>query len=191
MRVISGEFKGRRLESLEGAATRPTSDKVKESLFNIIGPYFEADTAVDLFSGSGNLGIEAVSRGVAHGYLVDNNEQAIRVIQENVDKLELNDRMTILNQSAQSALDYFQAHQIKINLLFLDPPYDMDIIQEILTVALNKGILSKRAIVVCETTKYKEFPDNIGSLEKIRDQKYGKTRLTIYQNTEKINEEDD
>lgn len=191
MRVISGEFKGRRLESLEGSATRPTSDKVKESLFNIIGPYFEADTVVDLFSGSGNLGIEAVSRGVAHGYLVDNNERAVRVIQENVNNLGLNDRITVMNQSAQSALDYFQGQDIKINLLFLDPPYDMDVIQEILTVAVNKGILSKRAIVVCETTKYKEFPDIIGSLEKIRDQKYGKTRLTIYQNTEEISGEDD
>lgn len=191
MRVISGEFKGRLLESVPGEATRPTSDKVKESLFNIIGPYFEADTVVDLFSGSGNLGIEALSRGVAHGYFVDNNEQAIRVIQDNVDSLELNDRVTVLNQSAQSALDYFEGQQIKINLLFLDPPYDMDIIQEMLTVALNKGILSKRAIVVCETTKYKEFPDTIGSLEKIRDQKYGKTRLTIYQNTEEIGGEDD
>ncbi|MDO5456912.1 MAG: 16S rRNA (guanine(966)-N(2))-methyltransferase RsmD [Atopococcus tabaci] len=191
MRVISGEFKGRHLEALPGEGTRPTSDKVKESLFNIIGPYFEADTVVDLFSGSGNLGIEAVSRGVTHGYLVENNEQAVRVIQENVDSLELNDRITVLNQSAQSALDYFQAHQIKINLLFLDPPYDMDVIEEILTVSLNKGILSKRAIVVCETTKYKEFPDALGDLEKIRDQKYGKTRLTIYQNTEEISGEDD
>lgn len=115
MRIISGEFKGRRLESLPGAATRPTSDKVKESLFNIIGPYFEADTVVDLFSGSGSLGLEAVSRGVSHGYLVDNNEQAVRIIQENVDNLRLNDRVTVMNQSAQSALDYFQAHDIKID----------------------------------------------------------------------------
>lgn len=189
MRIISGEFKGRRLETLYGSATRPTSDKIKESLFNIIGPYFEADTVVDLFAGSGSLGLEAVSRGVRHGYLVDNNEEAVRVIQENMDNLRLNGRVTVMNQSAQSALDYFQAHDIQINLLFLDPPYDMDVIEEILTVALDKGVLSKRAIVVCETTKYKEFPDVIGSLEKIRDQKYGKTRLSIYQNTEELPEE--
>ena len=88
MRIISGNYGGRRLKSLAGANTRPTTDKVKESIFNMIGPYFDGETVLDLFAGSGGLAIEAVSRGCSHAVCVDKNYQALKIIKENIDKME-------------------------------------------------------------------------------------------------------
>ncbi|MDU0990620.1 MAG: RsmD family RNA methyltransferase, partial [Enterococcus faecium] len=85
MRIISGNYGGRRLKSLAGANTRPTTDKVKESIFNMIGPYFDGETVLDLFAGSGGLAIEAVSRGCSHAVCVDKNYQALKIIKENIE----------------------------------------------------------------------------------------------------------
>lgn len=183
MRVIAGKLKGRRLKALEGQSTRPTSDMIKESIFNLIGPYFEAATVVDLFSGSGSLGIEALSRGVDHAYLVDHNPEATAIIRDNVHSLGLNDQVDILTMSAQAALHYFKSHGIVINLLLLDPPYDMEGLEELLADILSLDLISPRALVVCETSKRVELAEKIGSLEVIKNRKYGKSRVTVYQNT--------
>ncbi len=188
MRVIAGKYKGRLLDAMEGRQTRPTSDMIKESIYNLIGPYFEADTAVDLFSGSGSLGIEAVSRGVKEAYLIDSNPEAINIIEQNVASLDAGDECHVMNTTAQAALDYFSHQQIKINLLLLDPPYDMDIIEELLIEALEKEVLSPRALVVCESSKRIDFAEEIGSLQQIKNRTYGKTRICVYQNTEEIGE---
>lgn len=190
MRVIAGKYKRFPLETLEGNATRPTYDKVKESMFNIIGPYFEADTVLDLYAGTGNLGIEAVSRGIKHAYLVDNNRKAIEVINRNVEKTGEPERFTVIHQSAEAAIDKLSGQGIKMNLVLLDPPYHMDTLEEIMKLLWSRDILSKRALIVCETHSRIKLPEKIETIEQIRVQKYGKTCLTIYQNQAPLSAEE-
>lgn len=191
MRVITGEYKGRQLDAISGRKTRPTSDKVKEAIFNIIGPYFDADLVLDLFSGSGSLGIEAVSRGVDRAILVDKNREASQIIEKNVKSLQAEDRITVLNLSAQAALDYLDQHNEEVNLLFLDPPYDMNVHEDILEQMTDRNLLSPRALVVCEVPKRTDLADQINSLELIRQEQYGKTKIYIYQNQVDLEEEDE
>lgn len=182
MRVIAGEFKGRSLETLQGFATRPTADKVKESLFNIIGPYIEADNVLDLYAGTGGLGIEAVSRGVKHAYMVDSNREATDIIRNNIQTLGAGDRFSIINKPADAAIQQLIQQRVSVNLVFLDPPYAMEVIEGHLEVMLEGGLLSEYSGVVCETSSDTVLPEEIGSLTKVRDLEYGKVRLSIYLN---------
>ena len=107
MRVISGEFRGRRLAMVPGNGTRPTADKIKESMFSMIGPYFDGGDLLDLYAGTGGLGIEAVSRGMAHGTLVDSAYAAIKTIRENVALTKAENRFTILKEPVAAAIKSF------------------------------------------------------------------------------------
>lgn len=182
MRVIAGEFKGRRLEALEGRQTRPTADKVKESMFNIVGPDIVADTVLDLYAGTGGLGIEAVSRGVKHGYLVDDNREAIEVVGKNIATLKAEDRFTIIHKTSLAAMQQLAQQHVSINLLILDPPYAMNVIEDNLKMALELDLLSEQAGVICETSSKIVLPTEIDSLTKVRDKRYGSVRLSIYRN---------
>ena len=123
MRIIAGKFGGRRLKAVPGMKTRPTTDKVKESMFNIIGPYFDGGNVLDLFAGSGGLSIEAVSRGADQAYLIDRQYQAIKTIKENVAVTKAEDQFQIFKTDARKALTKLAEKQIKFDLVFLDPPY--------------------------------------------------------------------
>ncbi|AKX33841.1 16S rRNA (guanine966-N2)-methyltransferase [Spiroplasma litorale] len=124
MKVISGKFKGRKLNVLEGLNTRPTLTRVKEDIFNVLNNYFiyNEKICLDLFAGSGALGIEAISRGVKHVYFNEHNKDAIKVLNSNLEKIGKED-FTILNLDFKDALKYMLENNIKIDLLFLDPPF--------------------------------------------------------------------
>ncbi|MFC6346741.1 16S rRNA (guanine(966)-N(2))-methyltransferase RsmD [Vagococcus carniphilus] len=180
MRVIAGDFKGRKLNSLSGDNTRPTSDKIKGSIFNMIGPYFEDEVVLDLFSGSGNLAIEAVSRGCEKAYCFDNHFKAISIIKENIGLTKKSEAFTVKKMDADKALDWLKGEGIRFDLVFLDPPYAKQVIEKQVEKMLSLGLLNEFAKVVCETDKQVELPERILNLEQIKVQDYGTTKVTIY-----------
>ncbi|KRN34349.1 16S rRNA (guanine(966)-N(2))-methyltransferase RsmD [Liquorilactobacillus mali] len=180
MRVIAGNYGGRRLKAVPGMKTRPTTDKVKESMFNIIGPYFEGGVGLDLFAGSGGLSIEAVSRGLGHAYLVDRQYQAIKTINENIAVTKEAEKFTVFKNDAERVLTKLHAEGITVDYLFLDPPYKQQKILSLLTKIVDLQLLNKDAVVVCETDQIAQLPDNIPNFELTRRADYGITEVIVY-----------
>ncbi|MFV9509912.1 16S rRNA (guanine(966)-N(2))-methyltransferase RsmD [Tepidibacillus sp. LV47] len=182
MRVIAGSAKGRTLKAVPGKSTRPTTDKVKESIFNIIGPYFDGGIVLDLFAGTGGLAIEALSRGMEYGIFIDHSKQSIETIRKNVATTNLIDRVEIYHNDAMRALKKLQKREVTFDLVFLDPPYRMKILEEILLFLTEHRLLNDQAIIVTEhDTKYKfQNIDQIEELEQVKDVTYGDIGITIF-----------
>ena len=132
MKVISGFLKGRNIKGYNIEGTRPTMDRVKESLFASIQDYINGSVVLDLFAGSGNLGIEAISNGSSKCYFVDNNRNCIKVINDNLNTFNVNDKCEVMNRDYKQALKYFKDSNIKFDLIFVDPPYNYQVIDEIM-----------------------------------------------------------
>ncbi len=181
MRIIAGEYGGRPLESLPGDHTRPTGDKLKETLFNIIGPYFRGGNVLDLYAGSGALGIEAVSRGMDQAVLVDRSKTAIEVIQKNIEMTKEAKKFEVMQTSADAALSQLAARHETFKLIFLDPPYAKQTIKQDIEQLVQKELLAEVALIVCETAKEVELPQSIDEVEVWQEREYGKVKLTIYQ----------
>lgn len=181
MRVISGTYGGRTLASLPGDNTRPTGDQLKETLFNIIGPSFKGGKVLDLYAGSGALGIEAVSRGMDEAILVDRSRAAIPVIEENIQMTKEEAKFEALLSSADAALSLLGNRHEKFTLVFLDPPYGKQTIEEDILQLLQYELLNDVALIVCETDKNVTLPEEIGELFTWQVRKYGNAKLTIYQ----------
>ncbi|MGZ4031842.1 MAG: 16S rRNA (guanine(966)-N(2))-methyltransferase RsmD [Tumebacillaceae bacterium] len=182
MRVIAGEHKGRRLKAVPGQNTRPTTDKVKESMFNIIGPYFEGGTALDLFAGTGSLGIEAISRGMEKAVFIDSDHKALSVIRENVMTLGLKDQAEIFKNDAKRALDSLAARGTRFDLVFLDPPYKLTgLYEELITKLQALELVNDRAVIVAEHTADLELPEVIGKAVRWRLATYGEISIDFYE----------
>ncbi|MGR3741921.1 16S rRNA (guanine(966)-N(2))-methyltransferase RsmD [Companilactobacillus sp. DQM5] len=181
MRVVSGEFRGLNLKAVPGSSTRPTSAKVKESIFSIINPHMvDSGICLDLFAGTGSLGIEAVSRGYAKAYLVDKNFKAIKTIKENLEKTHADDRFIIHFGSANDALKKFNDESIKFDLVFLDPPYRMHITDEIVQKMIDDDLVNDGCIFVIETDYEVELSNN-NHLKVLQKKKYGETQILVYE----------
>lgn len=174
MRVITGSARGRRLKTLQGNDVRPTSDKVKEALFSIIQFDIEGRRVLDLFAGSGQLGIEALSRGAVYSVFVDRGREAADIIRENLKDTSFEDRSLVVNSDA---LSYLSMCDMKFDIVFMDPPYK----SELVAAALKnvERILNRGAVVVCETAKEEVLPDRLGERE-VKKYKYGNTVLSVY-----------
>lgn len=183
MRVISGKFGGRSLKAVPSRFTRPTTDKVKESLFNIIGPYFHNQIFLDLFAGSGNVGIEAVSRGCAHATLVDRQYRAYKTIKGNVQLTRDPDAFTIYKMSANSALRKLSEQDKKFDLVYLDPPYRLQRMMKDLNKLSTLNLLNFNAIVICETDDKAHLSKKIPNYNFIKQRQYGLTVISIYKYT--------
>lgn len=181
MRIISGEYRGRRLKAVPGMKTRPTTDKVKEAMFNIIGPYFAGGVALDLFAGSGGLSIEGVSRGMTAAYQVDRQYQAIKVIKDNNAVTKNPDKFKVLKMDAWRALEYFVKKGITFDYVFLDPPYKKQQIIAMLDEMVTKKLLNPGAVIVCETDLEADLPQGLPQFAGLRQAKYGITLVTVYQ----------
>lgn len=180
MRVVAGEFGGRKLKTLTGNNTRPTTDKVKGAIFNMIGPYFDGGVCLDLFSGSGSLGIEAVSRGMEQAVLVEKNFRAMEIIRENVAMTKQTEAFELLKMPANQAIQRLAENQQRFDLVLLDPPYaKQEIVKQIERLCQNE-LLTETATVVCETDKEVQLPKVIGPLHLRKRQNYGITAVTIY-----------
>lgn len=177
MKVISGIYKGRNIEGFNMPGTRPTMDRVKESMFAIIQDNIKDSICLDLFAGSGSLGIEAISNGASKCYFVDNNKIAIKVINKNLENLNIKDQAIVIEKDYMDSLIYFRQNKIKFNIVLLDPPYDELVINRILDYLFKNKLLKRNAIVVCEYQK-----DNIKSeyYDVQKERKYGYRRVGIY-----------
>lgn len=182
MRIISGNYGGRKLKAVPGMKTRPTTDKVKESMFNIIGPYFDGGVALDLFSGSGSLGIEAVSRGVDQAFLIDRQYQAIKTIHENVATTKEADKFVVVKSDAKKALKKFAANKQKFDYIFLDPPYKEQEIINLMQEFKELDLLQQNCLIICETDQDANLPTKIAGFSFIKSADYGITKLSFYEN---------
>lgn len=180
MRVVAGQAKGLPLKAVPGKTTRPTTDKVKESIFNMIGPFFDGGTAVDLFAGSGGLGIEALSRGIDRAIFTDKDKKAIETIQANLQKTKMEDRAEVYRADAERGLKAMKKNGIKARLLFLDPPYHMEKAYELMEKAAELGLMEEEAIIVCEHDRDIELPDRTAHCSRYKKELYGNTIISIY-----------
>lgn len=180
MRVVAGSRKGTPLKSIAGNETRPTSDKVKESVFNMIGPYFDGGVAVELFGGSGSLSIESLSRGTEKAYIFEKNPRACSVIRENVAKCRLDESVQIVKADARNAVRTLQTNDVKIDLLFIDPPYAEEKYYDLAEAFVQAGLLSEGAIIVCEHDKKMTLPEQFGLYVKTKSPIYGNSAVSIY-----------
>lgn len=180
MRVISGEYRGRRLKSLNGDNTRPTTDKVKESIYNMIGPYFDGGVVLDLYSGSGSLAIEAVSRGMDLAICIEKNYGALKIIRENITMTKEPEKFVVLKNDANQVLNQLSEEQYCFDLVLLDPPYAKQAIAEQILQLQELDLLTPFAQIVCETDKEVYLPEQLGDFCKKRQTTYGITQITIY-----------
>ncbi|UKS55106.1 16S rRNA (guanine(966)-N(2))-methyltransferase RsmD [Exiguobacterium acetylicum] len=181
MRVISGERKGTRLKAVPGDQTRPTTDKVKESLFNVIGPYFNGGRALDLFAGSGGLGIESLSRGCDEAVFVDQHHKAVQTIQDNLRTTHYTNQARVLKKDVAVALAELASEE-PFKLIYLDPPYAKERLTEHVTYIEQHDMLTDNGVIVCEHDSAVELPDQIGRLEVVRRLRYSAViSITLYE----------
>ena len=174
MRVIAGEYKGRRLKSVPGSNTRPTTDKVKESLFNIIGPFFDGGISLDMFAGSGGLSIEAVSRGIDRAVLFEKNRKALDTIKENIDITKEPEKFTVYAGDAR------ENPNTQFSLVFLDPPYAEEKTVADITEMIALQLVNEETIFVCEMAKENTLPEQIGPYGKWKRAVYGTIAIEMF-----------
>jgi 16S rRNA (guanine966-N2)-methyltransferase len=180
VRVISGQAKGHPLKAVPGSQTRPTTDKVKESLFSMIGPYFDDDRVLDLFAGTGGLGIEALSRGAGHAVFIDSNPQSIDIIRRNLESTRLGDRAEVYRNDARRALKLLERAGKPFSLIFIDPPYLMKDCDVLLTDMASRGLVDHDAITVIEHHPNVVYADDFAGFHRTRYAVYGEIALSIY-----------
>lgn len=177
MRIVSGEFGGRPLKTLPGKTTRPTSDKVRGAMFNMIGPYFNGGRVLDLFAGSGGLAIEAISRGMLEAVLVERDRSAQAIIQENIKMTKSEKQFHLLKMDANKAIGQLNH---PFDLIFLDPPYAKEEIVATIEALDQQGLFTDDIMVVCETDKQVQLPEEIASVGIWKEKIYGISKVTVY-----------
>ena len=178
MRVISGTLKGKNIKGYNISGTRPTMDRVKESVFSTIQDSIKNSVVLDLFAGSGQLGIEAISNGSKLCYFIDNNKEATNTIKKNIELLNIKDKSIVLNYDYKKSLNYFKDNNIKFNIIFVDPPYDYDVLDKVISKILEYNLLEKKGILVIEHTK--EIKGDYKDLYLYKAKKYGYKYINIY-----------
>ncbi len=179
MRVITGIARGRKLQTLEGRDIRPTTDRVKEAMFSIIQFEVQGAFVLDLFAGSGSLGIEALSRGARHCVFVDNSRESQAVIKQNLQTTGLLQNARVM---ATDAAAYLQSCKETIDIALLDPPYHQGLVAQVLPKLCEK--MRDTGVIVCETQIDETLPQQAGNFQIFREYRYGKIKLTIYRNNE-------
>ena len=177
MRVITGKARGVQLKTPEGMQTRPTADRVKEALFSIINFDIPGAKVLDLFGGTGQLGIEALSRGAASAVFVDAREDSCKLIRENLKRTKLEQDAKVIRSDY---LDYLNRCREQYNIIFLDPPYAEVFLENAIKKITEIDILQSDGIIVAERPLGKELPWEFGGFTRSKDYKYGKVLLTIY-----------
>lgn len=177
MRIIAGDYKGRRLETPEGYDVRPTTDKVKEALFSIISPYIGDSVVVDLFSGTGNLGLEALSRGAEKCYFCDNSRMSIGIIKRNIKYCKAEDYSVVYAGDFRQSL---QKIKDKVDVFILDPPYEAGYYEEAFELIRELDLLAEDGIIVAEHRSNLELPDELYGFEKFKERTYSHIVLSIY-----------
>lgn len=180
MRIIAGTRRGHKLLDFPGADIRPTTDRVKESMFNLIQDRLRDAEVLDLFGGSGALSFEALSRGARHAVLLDIDPRSVDLIRRNADKLSFADRVLVLQTDARA---YLPAVQARFDIIFLDPPYNKGFVKPLLREIAAQDILTSAGIAVLESDSSDDHGE-IPGLSIRKQRKYGRTFVTIYQRGE-------
>lgn len=180
VRVIAGAARGRALKAVPGSNTRPTTDKVKEAIFSMIGPYFDGGIALDLFAGTGGLGIEAWSRGAQRVIFVDKEKISLDIIRQNVKTAGAESAAELYRNDADRALKALAKRDIAFSLVFLDPPYKMTTMDAVMAELAEKGMLAGGATIVVEHDASHRYPEELAGFEQVKQAKYGDTAVTIY-----------
>lgn len=180
MRIIAGERKGQPLKAVPGMNTRPTTDKVKEAIFNMIGPYFSGGICLDLYAGSGALGLEALSRGVERAIFIDHDKKAIETIRKNIEACRFESRTEVYRNQAKRALKALFKRKLTFTYVFLDPPYARQQLVSDIEELDRLSLLAFGSVIVCEHGRDDELPRTIGRVIKIRQETYGETKIAIF-----------
>jgi 16S rRNA (guanine966-N2)-methyltransferase len=180
LRVISGEFKGRKLEQLEGMEIRPTSDRVKESLFNILGTRLFDCAFLDLFAGTGGIGIEAHSRGAARVVFIDESAKSIKVLKSNLEMLRISDKVEVYNIDYINAINKLAYENKKFDIIFIDPPYLKGYEHKALAQISECKMLNHDGIIIVEHDLKDKMQESVGNFKLTRQNKYGNTMLSFY-----------
>jgi 16S rRNA (guanine966-N2)-methyltransferase len=180
VRVVSGVCKGRALKAVPGNTTRPTTDKVKEALFNMIGPYFDGGIGLDLFAGSGGLGLEALSRGLDKVIFVDRDAKAIQTIHENIYVCKMEDRSEVYRNDADRALKAVIKREICFDYIFLDPPYKKQQLIRLMEKISEHRLLKNGGYIICEHGHDVELPEKAGDFSQVKHETYGMIAISIY-----------
>ncbi|MEF9920864.1 MAG: 16S rRNA (guanine(966)-N(2))-methyltransferase RsmD [Erysipelotrichaceae bacterium] len=179
MRIVAGTYRSRIIKAVPGVNTRPTLDKVKEAIYSRIGPYFSEGEMLDLFAGSGNMGIEALSRGMKHVIFCDNASIAIKTIQDNLTTLKIQDydlwKGNYLNSLKRCVIENKQ-----FDYIYLDPPYDLGAMNEVLTFIDEHFLLRKDGFLICETLKKELLADDFNQFKIEKEATYGISKITYY-----------
>jgi 16S rRNA (guanine966-N2)-methyltransferase len=183
LRVISGSARGRRLLSPPNYRIRPTADRVKESLFNILGNLtggFDQCRVLDVFAGSGNLGIEALSRGAAQAVFIDNHKDSVALILKNLRLLGFEERARVIEKEAIPALRYLEKREDPFHLVFIDPPYRLGLAEKVLDYLSTSGLIDEKAIVIAEFSAGEVIPSAFGALQEFDRRVYGDTSIALF-----------
>jgi 16S rRNA (guanine966-N2)-methyltransferase len=180
MRVIAGICKGHRLKPVPGMNTRPTTDKVRESIFNMIGPFFDGGSSLDLYGGSGALSIEGLSRGIEKAIIIDLEPKAVGIIKDNLETCNFSEQAEVYRNDAKRALKVLHKRDLRFDIIYLDPPYKKQAIVAIMEQIEKFDLLHHEGIIVVEHTTEISLPDQINKFIKVRYETYGVSGVSIY-----------
>jgi len=179
LRIISGELRGKKLYPIKGQSIRPTADRVRESIFNILASKLPGQTVLDLFAGTGALGLEALSRGAAFAYFIDNRSEAIRIIRQNLQACRLSQRSLAIQWDLGTNLDCLRGCEPRPSLVLMDPPYNLGFVGLTLASLHQYEVLSQETVLVVEHSKHEPIPDELRMFEMTDQRAYGKTLVSF------------
>lgn len=179
MRVITGSAKGRRLLLPRGVNLRPTSGRVKESIFNIIGPWLDGERVLDLFAGIGSLGIEALSRGAAEACFVEHDARVAASLRRNLELCGFADRSEVMEMSVERGLRFLRQRRATFELVFIDPPYGRRILKPTLRSVERARVLAEGGLIVAEHARDELVPPRLEGLELVDQRSYGRTVVSF------------
>ena len=181
MRVIAGIYKGRRLKTLEGSSVRPTSDRLRETLFNILMPRIEGARFADICAGSGAIGIEALSRGAGHVTFIESSLKAARIISENLRNFGISrEDYKVINRDVFRALKNFASEKTQFDIIYFDPPYDSDIYTPVMWQIANNNLLAEDGVLIVEHRRQTPLLPNYDQLRPYRQTTQGESLLTFF-----------
>ena len=180
MRIIAGKYRSLKLVALKSNKTRPTSGIVKEAIFSSLGSYFDGGVMLDLFAGSGAMGLEAISRGMEFCYMADSNPAAVKVIRENIKNLNVTDQTMVWQLDFISVLKKCLALDLKFDLIYLDPPYLKYQGDQLLEMIAAFDLLKPFGMIILESRKEEVFKDSYAIIKKTKEKSYGKSKVTFF-----------
>lgn len=180
MRIIAGEAKGKRIECRKGNDTRPTQDSVKESLFSIIAPYIPEARFLDLFSGTGNIALEALSRGAKRAVMIEKDQEALKYIIKNINNLGYENRARAYKNDVIRAIEILGRKGEKFDIIFMDPPYKDEVCSKVIESIVKANLLDEKGLIICEHHIFEKMPEEIKVLKKTDEREYRKKAITFY-----------